>query len=106
MAIKVKSSSVARYWLNLEFPNTKGVKVVLERKYEDTGWEAYLPKGEEYTLNELVQICEGIFDSKVLGDSDFTLEGIDGQKYVYIRGRDEIQKNLLDGLKIKSAKDE
>lgn len=106
MAIKVKSSNVARYWLDLEFPNTKSVKVVLERKYVNSGWEAYLPKGEEYTLNELVQICEGIFDSKVLGDSSFSLEGIAGQKYVCIRGRDEIQENLLEGLKIKSANDE
>ena len=110
MAIKVKDTCILRHRLTIEFSNklpgaTRSINIVLHRKYKDASWELYLPINETFTLRELIGICEAIFDSNIIGDDSFSIEGIEGQNYVMIRSKDEIEKSIIDGFKVKSNKD-
>lgn len=109
MTAKVINTCILRYRLNIELscglPGKKQISVTLDRKFEDLGWDVYLPVGESFSFRELVYICEAIFGLDFIGDHSFRLEGIEGQGSVTIYSKEKIEENILAGFKAKSSKD-
>ncbi len=104
MTVKAKEPKIARYWLTFE-TNGSSITAVLTRNETTSDWELHLRHAKEYSIKRMAEICEAVYDTKIIEESrSFWLEGIEGQKGIIINERSKILDDLINGIEIKTVK--
>ena len=60
-------------------------------------WMVHLPKGIKFTIQNLIETCEAVYDAKIFDEGHTCLlkEDDDNTDWIYIEGRENIQRDIL-----------
>ena len=107
MPAKFKKSEIIEYRLEIELDHSDTIYLFIKRNTVCGSWEVFIPSNTEFTIKQLIEICEAVYDAKVFDeDYDYWLRCSGNSTEALIRGKSKVAENVLDQFKISFPKEE
>ena len=96
MSAKFVSSEIVEYQVKITL-DTENFYLPVRRSDVGSYWMVYLPKGIKFTIQNLIETCEAVYDAKIFDEGHTCLlkEDDDHTDWIYIEGRENIQRDIL-----------
>ena len=96
MSAKFVSSRIVEYEVIITL-DTENFYLPVRLNDASRHWMVYLPKGIKFTIQNLIEICEAVYAAKIFDEGHTCLlkEDDDNTDWIYIEGRENIQKSIL-----------
>ncbi len=102
MAATFVEKEILTYRIELALqPRNQHIIVTIDRNSNPGSWRVYLPSYEEFSIQDLIDICTAVYDSEVF-EEDYTyiLECDSWKDCYYIRGKKKVASCILEQFKI------